>query len=655
MPRLSLVWKVSLLSLACLVILGTVLTVELRHRTEARALKYAGDSAALFSDVGLHPDLGYGGTLHVNRAQRASLDRLVRDGRDNNRLARVKIWDRSGRIVFSDRADEIGKRFKADDELREAFAGKRHISVTNGSGAEQVGERGLGPLLEAYVPLRMTPGAPPAGAFELYLPYAPVAAGVRQDTRAIIALLAGGLLVLWLALFKIVSGASRRLRHQARDARHQARHDDLTGLLNRRGLEERLGATLARAAHDDEPCGLLVVDLKGFKDLNDTLGAQAGDQLLTELGPRLTAAAPDRSVVGRLGSDQFAVILQPGADADTARHAADVLHACLERPFAVDGLHLAARASIGIAVFPDDAAAPVGLLRCADVALGEAKRTSAATCAYDRGYDSHSREGLALAADLPGAIAGGQLVLHYQPKLELAGGQISSVEALVRWQHPTRGLLFPDTFLPVAQRTGLMSALTACVLRTAVAQVRGWDQISLPLTVAVNVGPESLLDEAFPDAVAALLAEHGVGPERLVIELTESAVLSDPERAGGVLRRLRETGIRTSLDDFGTGYSSLAHLRELAVDELKVDRSFVLGSGASPRDAAILASTVHLARALGLRVVAEGVEDDQTLSHVRRLGCDAAQGYVLSRPVAPLELATWVLRRRLAAGRTVAA
>ena len=642
--RTSLLLRFSLLSAACVILLGLGVGSYLDGQIRERAMADARARAELLADEAVRPllarrDLATG----VRGATRARLDAVVRSARGDGRLARVKIWNREGRIVYSDEHSAIGRRFAIEDDLEAAFSGEVHAGVTSGAEAEQRGERGFGRLLEVYVPLSFTAGGRPAGAFELYTPYTPVAAAVREDVRTVYGLLAGGLLLLWLVLFRIVARASRTLHAQAERHEHAANHDELTGLPNRRALLAVLRRTIEAAGRDRTSCALLLLDLDGFKDLNDTLGHGAGDALLREIGPRLERALAGRASVARVGGDEFAVVLPAGSDEATARRAAADVRAALAPAFGLDGLEVVVEASVGVALFPGHADDSAGLLQRADVAMYQAKRDRTGVEVYDSARDCSSRERLALAADLRAGLGRGELEVHFQPQAGLRDGAIVGVEALVRWRHPERGLLGPAAFVDLAETSGLARPLALEVLDRSLAQVAAWAEEGLSVTVAVNLSVANLLDTRLPDDVAALLEGAGVEAERLVLEITESAVMADPARCSSVLQPLRELGVGLALDDFGTGYSSLAHLRDLPVDELKVDRSFVARMAEQDEDAAIVRSTIELGHALGLRVVAEGVEDVAAWRCLRDLRCDVAQGYFLSRPAPAAELTPWLL------------
>ena len=402
---------------------------------------------------------------------------------------------------------------------------------------------------------------------------------------------------------------------------------------------------------------LLLADLDGFKELNDTLGHHAGDLVLSQLGPRLTDALPDVELLARIGGDEFALLVSTGPDRRTAVSVAERLLAALTEPFSIDGISLTVQASVGIARYPMHGTDANALLRHADVAMYQAKATQTGWLEYQAERDVHSRARLALAGELRRAISDGELVVHYQPKADLGRGAVTSVEALVRWQHPELGLLPPAEFVPMAEQTDLIRPLTLFVLDDAVRQAREWEEAGLDLSVAVNLAMGNLLDARLPEDVAERLARHRLAPRRLILEITENVVMADPARIVEVLGRLRSLGVGLSLDDFGTGHSSLAYLRQLQVDELKIDRSFVTDMVNDEQNAAIVRSTIDLAHAIGLRVVAEGVEDADTLFELKAMGADEAQGFYLSRPVPPAEIVAMLMHafREPGAGASAAA
>jgi diguanylate cyclase (GGDEF)-like protein len=438
-----------------------------------------------------------------------------------------------------------------------------------------------------------------------------------------------------LALLAIMVRMALLLRETAALAvsRKLSLTDDLTGLGNRRSFTAEIDAAIAA----ERPFALLMIDLDQFKELNDTLGHHVGDELLRGVGPRLRDAMSPSDVVARLGGDEFGVLLH-GADAEAAAETARRLRAALARPFALAGISLHVGASVGIAVYPDHARDAGELLRHADVAMYGAKRGRTGHEVYASSDDHHSRERLELAGEMRRALAEDELALYYQPTADLGTGELLGVEALVRWRHPKRGLLTPADFLPAIEHTALMRELSRRVLAMAICQGGAWFRLDRQWRVAVNLSATDLLDRSLVDDVAALLRRYGTPARRITLEVTESVLMTDPVRAMEVLGKLRGLGLSVALDDFGTGWSSLTHLQRMPVDEIKIDRSFVAAMATEASSAAIVSSTVDLAHALGLRVVAEGIEDGATWARLRAVGCDAAQGYHLSRPLPPGEL-----------------
>ena len=435
------------------------------------------------------------------------------------------------------------------------------------------------------------------------------------------------------------------LRHLA-ESRRLALTDELTGLGNRRLFFMRTRALLADAREQGSEVALFVLDLDGFKELNDTLGHQSGDAALEQIGVRLSDASPRDAVVARLGGDEFGVAV-PVTGRETAAELATVLRAAITERLHVSDVLLQIDASFGIALFPADGGDAETLLRCADVALYQAKERSGSHAFYEAARDSTSRERLYLAQELRAGIAGGELVVHYQPQVDLATGGVGAVEALVRWNHPARGLLAPGHFLPLTERTDLARAVTRAVTEQVARDVAVWRARGLGLRVSVNIGAPDLADEAFAGDLVRMLAQAGLSPQDLVLEVTEGVVMSDRVQAGNVLGELRAAGFDLSLDDFGTGHSSLSRVHELPLAEVKIDRSFVMRMVDEPAARGIVRSVIDLAGNLGLRVVAEGVEDDAALRVLRDLRCDVAQGFHFARALPADELAAWIDARVL--------
>jgi diguanylate cyclase (GGDEF)-like protein/PAS domain S-box-containing protein len=431
----------------------------------------------------------------------------------------------------------------------------------------------------------------------------------------------------------------RALQRLAAKREHEAMHDPLTGLPNRRLLSARLDQALAAAQAQGHTLTVMLIDLNRFKELNDTLGHASGDQLLREIRPRLLDASSEADLVARIGGDEFAVILAPGRGAADAERIAERLRIALEEPFDVQGLTLRVGASVGIAVYPDQADDADTLLQRADVAMYSAKKHGVGHEIYDLSHDGHSRQRLTLIGELPSAITSGQLVVHYQPKYDLREGSIVGAEALVRWQHPVHGLLGPDKFVALAEHAGVMRSLTHTVLDAALCQCARWRTDGIDMRVAVNLSPPNLLDADFPVDVKRLLDKWEVPVSLLQLEITETIVSTDRASMTDVLLQLRALGVTLSLDDFGVGSSSLSFLRHLPVQELKIDRSFIVGLDADVHNAAMVRTIIDLAHDLDMRVVAEGIETKAICDLLAGFGCDEGQGFLLGRPVPAAEFA----------------
>ncbi|MBC7442175.1 MAG: EAL domain-containing protein [Ramlibacter sp.] len=477
------------------------------------------------------------------------------------------------------------------------------------------------------------------GTAALALPAVSTAAGLGVlilASQVPIPVLAVGLAATTLALAAIPL-VSRQVA-----LRRQARTDDLTGLPNRRALYA--GVSLRLGTDRSQPRALLLLDLDRFKEVNDSLGHDAGDRLLVQVGNRLHGALRAGDLLARVGGDEFAILLDHSGQQE-AESVAAKLRTALAVPFTLEGIALQTSVSIGIALYPEQGDDLTALLRKADMAMYKAKSSNSGHHVYRSVDNSHGETRLRTLQELRVALQEDQLVLHFQPKIDLSTGSVHSVEALVRWNHPTRGLLFPDQFLALVEEANLMHGLTQEVLRKALDQAQSWKTQGRPLTVAVNLSASSLIDVDLPERVGAMLAARGLASCALILEITEDFLMADRDRARDILVRLRGSGIRISVDDFGTGYSSLAYLRDLPIDELKLDQSFVFPMAADARAAALVASTIDLAHGLGLRMVAEGVEDSATYDALVRHGCDYAQGYFMSRPVPAAQLDQWLVER----------
>ena len=417
--------------------------------------------------------------------------------------------------------------------------------------------------------------------------------------------------------------------------------DPLTKLPNRTLFHERLQQAIEEAKRDYRPFALLLMDLDRFKDINDTLGHQVGDLLLQQVAARLRSKLRDIDTVARMGGDEFAILL-PAVSDKHATMAARMLLQALRAPFRIQEQSLDIGASIGVALYPDHGVDANILIQRADVAMYSAKHANSGHALYDSKLDQHNSTRLTLLGELRHAVEQEQFVLYYQPKVNLKTFQVTGVEALVRWNHPREELLLPDTFIPLLEQTGMIRSLTPWVLNESLRQGQMLQDKGVPITISMNLSVRDLQDPYLADAFAEQLAALQISPHWLELEITESAVMTEPERALEVLTRLSAMGLRIAIDDFGTGYSSLSYLKKLPVNTIKIDKSFVIGMVRDENDAAIVRTSVDLAHNLKLEVVAEGVENEETLNRLGELGCDTAQGNYISRPLSAEELAVWL-------------
>jgi diguanylate cyclase (GGDEF)-like protein len=470
------------------------------------------------------------------------------------------------------------------------------------------------------------------------LTFAPVLVGTMSVTPLLLPLL----LLPIAAIHKTASLAAER--------QQQALHDDLTGLPNRVLLQDRVTRLLLDRADGSRSLAVMLLDLDHFKEINDTLGHHVGDVLIREVGQRLQTAVRECDTVARLGGDEFAVLVAAMTSNDDAVQVAERMVTALREPFTIEGVRLDVQASIGIAISPQHGSDVETLIQRADVALYTAKEERGCWAMYSPESDRYTMERLALLGELRAGLETAQLSVFYQPKSDAHTGVVLGMEALARWNHPTRGILSPDEFIPLAENTGLIGNLTFEVLRQALSQVRRWHLAGQRLGVSVNLSARQLTDLDLPRDVAAVLMEFGLPPSVLTLEVTESTIMADPSRTLTVLRKLAEMGVTLSIDDFGTGYSSLSYLKRVEAHELKIDKSFIMGMTHNSNDAVIVRSTIELGHNLGLRMVAEGVEDAKTWQLLRGLGCDVIQGYHLSRPLPPKEITDWLTARQLRVG-----
>jgi diguanylate cyclase (GGDEF)-like protein len=624
--KLSLLAKFAILGAVPTLVLSVMLGKTLQNSISSRAHAHARDEAALFSSLAVEPlvsPAGVAGTLNTTEAANLRAA-IARDMKLRSGVSGISIWRTEGGTSFT-YGQSAARPVQNSEALRMSFTGKTSWELI---------QRGNGKDMHVFVPLRLGSDRGVVDAvLDVSMPYAPIAERINEESAELLLILLAGLTLLYAALFRIVAGASNRLSLQVAENEHQAMHDALTGLPNRTLFRDRVDQAILSARRGEAHIAVMLMDLDRFKEINDTLGHHNGDFLLQQIGPRLRHCLRESDTIARLGGDEFAILLPNLTEPTAATQVAEKIRSALSRPFVLEGLTLSVEASIGIAFHPDHGTDVDMLLQRADVAMYVAKESHNGHEIYAAEDDQYSPSRLSLVGDLRRALGSGELAVYYQPKADLSSGEINSVEALVRWKHPERGLLPPDEFIPLAEHTELIKPLTHEVMDSAFKQCRTWHDHGYNLAIAVNLSVRSLLDLQFPDDVAQLIDEHKVKPEWITFEITESTLMADTWRAMAVLKRLSAMGIGLSIDDYGSGYSSLSYVKRLPITEIKIDKSFVMNMDQDENDAVIVRSTIDLGRNLGLKVVAEGVETEEVWNKLAALGCDMAQGYYLSKPV----------------------
>ena len=616
------------LSAVPVVALGAVLDRTYQRAAFEQGLAQGRAQAAVIEEMAVSPALsGDDLTAGLSEGERTRLSAATDLAVYKGSVVRLRLRDFSGRVVFSDdgRVDQAVPA--ASPAFREAAVGR--------TSAELV-DTPSGPAVLVLRPVVASASGRSTGVLELQLPYGRIATAIERQVERFWERLLVGLVLLYAVLAGLAWSTSRRLRRHAAQREHESLHDPLTRLPNRALFQERAEAACATAT-EDSPAALVLVDLDRFKQVNDTLGHHAGDVLLQAVAQRLSEAVRTDDTVARLGGDEFGLVLPSIGDEASALALLEQVRAHLAEELHLEGVALSVEASIGVALAPRHGSDVETLLKRADAAMYLGKRGTRSVVVADLVLAPAEPSSLALHAELRSAIERDELVLHYQPKVDLRTDRVSAVEALVRWQHPQRGLLAPEEFLPAIETSGLVAPFTTWVLARALEDLQEWTAAGRDWSVAVNVSARNLETPGFPAHVAAQLAAAGVPASRLVLEVTEAALAADDALAAAVLE-LDATGVRLSVDDFGTGWSSLTQLRALRVAEVKIDRSFVQLLDAEPHDDALVRSVIDLAHGLGSRVTAEGVESESTADWLRAAGCDQAQGFLWSRPLPWREL-----------------
>ncbi len=647
--RTSLTATFALVSLVAMVVLGVILVTSVAQVLRQQALDDSVRTASAYAQSGLRNRVS-ATEWSRESLQRPTLTTLAQDLRPDATLLTIRLWARSGRSLFdSDAAKDpatplafpdTGRLDHAVSDRSPSAALITQVDAADGTATDMGGSfrAGVETVLDVYVPVYANHGDTiPAGAAEIVLDYSPTQAATADAVRNVAGIVALGMVLVWLLLFRTVRRASRRLRASAAENARLALLDPLTGLPNRRLLAERLERAVDEAMAEDAHVGLLLLDVDRFKEINDSLGHDRGDQLLVQVADRLRDIVRDTDTVARLGGDEFAILLKTVRSVDDGAMFAERVLGVFSQPFDIDGLTLHVETSVGLALLPDHAEDVQSLLKRADIAMYIAKAGRRGMSIYDSDGDSNSPARLIILGDLRRALdAGDQLSIHYQPKLDLNTRSIVGLEALLRWNHPVRGMIPPSDFIPLAEQTGLVHLLTRRVLEMVLDQIRTWRLDGWEIQVAVNLSALNLAEPDLDKKIAALLEEYDVPAHLLEFEITESAIVQDPERAAATLSRIAAMGSTIALDDFGIGNTSISQLRDLPIDTLKIDRSFILDM--SEGGEILVKVVTDLAHEFQMVAVAEGVEEADIAERLRALGCDVAQGYLYARPMPADEL-----------------
>ncbi len=626
-----------------MLVLGGGLILTTTHIMRQQALR-AGSSAAKLIEPSVRdviPESGFQ-TGVLKPEVEAELAQVVSEF--SEQLVGLRLWNADAVLLFDANplsSAAFPQTGPFDRAVRDGEVSASIVTATIGEVGSTSNAAGRQvTALSVYVPVVMS--GVRVGALEVLLDYTDTDAALREAVRVVTAVISVGLLVLWLLLFRTVRNASKRLQTSALENARLALLDPLTGLPNRRMLLDRMRRAIDQGEEDGTGVGLVLLDIDRFKDINDSLGHDRGDELLVQVAHRLRAALRERDVVARLGGDEFAILLPSIRSIANAERLAQRVRNLFAPAFNLGGLELHVDSSIGVACIPDHAVDASGLMRKADVAMYTAKTHRMGVAIYSPDEDDSSPARLVLLGDLHRALADRQeLVMFYQPKIALTTGQVVGLEALMRWVHPTRGMLVPDLFIPLAEQSGLIHDLTAFALESAISQLARWQEEGREVPVAVNLSAHNLTSSQVAETIEELLHAHQVRPDLLEVEITETALVADPSRVVPVLEQLADIGVLVSIDDFGIGNTSISQLRDLPVARLKIDRTFIAdltGSHQRAGSEMIVKAMVDLAHSFGLEVVAEGVEDSDTEGLIRALGVDQAQGFLYSQPVPAAEV-----------------
>ncbi|MBT0994123.1 EAL domain-containing protein [Cellulomonas sp. DKR-3] len=658
---------VSVLAMAALGVALVWVSSNVMQEQSVRDGTQSATSVMAYAAAPLPPESFAGGVLTMDQREAVAASTAG----FGERIVELRLWSTAGTLMYSSSAASVG--FPDIERLNAVMVS----AAPDAQVLDDVGRVAPGSavgatvreVLDVYVPVHASdahgavdeaadqgdaPGTDAViGAAEVMLDHTAAVDALADARRTVTLVVAGGLVALWLLLFRTVHTTSKRLQATALENARLALLDSLTGLPNRRLLADRMRRDVETALASGGRVGLVLLDIDRFKDINDSLGHDHGDELLEQVAERLRGALRDEDVVARLGGDEFAILLPDVRSVANAERLARRVRQLFVPPFQLGEMSLHVETSVGVACIPDHAHDASSLMRTADVAMYTAKHHRTGVAVYDPDEDHSSPARLVLLGDLHTAIDSppdtSQLVMHYQPKIALESGETVGYEALMRWVHPDRGVLTPSVFIPLAEQSGIIHELTRFALTATILQLARWQSHGTPLPVAVNLSAHDVTSPAVVDVIEGLLAEHGVTPELLEVEITETALVADPSRIVPVLQRLDDLGVKVAIDDFGIGNTSISQLRDLPVDELKIDRLFVtdLREGGRESSEVVVQAMVDLAHSFGLRVVAEGVEHAETAAVLRRLGVDRAQGFLWSAAVPPSEVVPPARRGRV--------
>ena len=640
MHKTRLLVRFGAVTFALLVILGSVVSNAVNRTIRDRTLQYYTQSVEnmmvlMVGNLMTHEDFN---GKPFTPAKAAILDSLLGDftflGAEQ---LTATLYNPDGVVIYATDPTLLGTKAKLTPAQKKALAGTTSSRFTNTPDIKAKGGQVIQYTLAIPFEGKIV------GVAQADTPDYVITVQTERDLKKIQLILGGGMFLFWVALFPIAMTVARALRRQAAENEHLAMHDQLTGLPNRNLLKDRLEQAVAQSSRTGHQTGLLFIDLDRFKEVNDALGHQQGDILLGQIAARLAEAVRDADSVARLGGDEFAVVVPDVTEPAVLVALAERFTELLRVPFEINNITVNVDASIGVTIFPDHGTDADTLMQRADIAMYAAKEAGLDYTFYSAEHDSNSPVKLALAGELRRALDNDdELVMHFHPLVDVRTNAVTGVEALIRWNHPTRGFVLPDDFIPLAEQSGLIRPLTYKALDLSLAQCRAWADAGLHLRVAVNLSARNLREADLPERVANLLDRHQVDPQDLELEITESGLLSDPAYANMLLHQLADIGVHLALDDFGTGYSSLSYLKNLPVNQLKIDRSFVNNMSNDATDAMIVRSVIELAHNLGLDVTAEGVETADQLAHLRDLSCDTVQGYHLTKPLAAGLVPGWI-------------